>query len=59
VPNVVVLSSVGAQHPEMTGPIVGLHNLEQKLNSVSGLNVLCLRCGYFMENLLLSLAPLY
>ena len=59
VPYVVALSSIGAQHAEKTGPIVGLHNLEQKLNSVSGLNVLCLRCGYFMENLLLSVASLH
>jgi uncharacterized protein YbjT (DUF2867 family) len=58
VPHVVTLSSIGAQHAEKTGPIVGLHNLEQKLNRVSGLNVLHLRPGYFMENLLLSLAPL-
>lgn len=58
VPYVVALSSVGAQHAEKTGPIVGLHNLEQKLNRISGLNVLHLRPGYFMENLLLSLAPL-
>jgi uncharacterized protein YbjT (DUF2867 family) len=58
VPYVVALSSVGAQHSEKTGPIVGLHNLEQKLNRISGVNVLYLRPGYFMENLLLSLAPL-
>jgi uncharacterized protein YbjT (DUF2867 family) len=58
VPYVVALSSVGAQHADKTGPIVGLHNLEQKLNRVPGLNVLHLRPGYFMENLLLSLAPL-
>jgi uncharacterized protein YbjT (DUF2867 family) len=59
VPYVVALSSIGAQHAEKTGPIVGLHNLEQKLNSISGLNVLYLRAGYFMDNLLLSLPPLY
>ena len=58
VPYVVALSSIGAQHAEKTGPIVGLHNLEQKLNRIPGLNVLYLRPGYFMENLLLSLAPL-
>jgi uncharacterized protein YbjT (DUF2867 family) len=58
VPYVVALSSIGAQHAEGTGPIVGLHNLEQKLNRVSGLNVLHLRCAYFMENLFLSMAPL-
>lgn len=59
VPYVVALSSIGAQHATNTGPIVGLHNLEQKLNSISGLNVLSLRAGYFMENLLLSLAPIH
>jgi uncharacterized protein YbjT (DUF2867 family) len=52
------LSSIGAQHEEGTGPIVGLHNQEQKLNQVRGLNVLHLRSAYFMENLLLSIAPL-
>lgn len=59
VPYVVALSSIGAQHAEKTGPIVGLHNLEQKLNCISGLNALYVRAGYFMENLLLNLAPLH
>ena len=36
VPYVVDLSSIGAQHAEKTGPIVGLHNLEQKLNRIAG-----------------------
>jgi uncharacterized protein YbjT (DUF2867 family) len=58
VPYVVALSSIGAQHAEKTGPIVGLHNMEQKLNRVAGLNALYLRPGYFMENLLMSIAPL-
>ena len=58
VPYVVTLSSLGAQHAEKTGPIVGLHNLEQKLNSVPGLNVLHLRPGPFMENLFMSMEPL-
>lgn len=48
----VSLSSVGADKPNKTGPVVGLHNLEQKLNGITGLNVLHLRAGYFMENLL-------
>jgi len=52
------LSSIGAQHAQNTGPIAGLHNQEQKLNRVAGLNVLHLRAAYFMENLLMSLAPL-
>jgi uncharacterized protein YbjT (DUF2867 family) len=44
------LSSYGAQVPENTGPLVGLHASEEKLNAISGLNVLHLRAGYFMEN---------
>jgi len=55
---VVALSSVGAQNAEKTGPIVGLHNLEQKLNRIAGLNVLYLRAAYFMENLLQSIGTL-
>jgi len=52
VPYVVALSSIGADKPSGTGPVVELHNLEQKLNAVDGLNALCLRAGYFMENTL-------
>jgi uncharacterized protein YbjT (DUF2867 family) len=44
------LSSFGAQVPEGTGPIAGLHSSEEKLNAISGCNVLHLRAGYFMEN---------
>jgi uncharacterized protein YbjT (DUF2867 family) len=58
VPYAVALSSLGAQHAEKTGPIVGLHNMEQKLNRIAGLNILYLRPGYFMENLFMSIAPL-
>lgn len=50
--NVVALSSIGAELASGTGPVVGLHNLEQKLNQISGANVLFLRAGYFMENTL-------
>ena len=46
---------MGAQHAKGTGPIVGLHNQEHKLDQVSGLNVLHLRAAYFMENLLMSI----
>jgi uncharacterized protein YbjT (DUF2867 family) len=44
------LSSYGAQVPERTGPLVGLHASEEKLNAISNVNVLHLRAGYFMEN---------
>ena len=52
------LSSIGAQHAKGTGPIVGLHNQEQKLSQVDGLNVVHLRAAYFMENRFMSMAPL-
>ena len=47
----VVLSSFGADKTEKTGPVVGLRNLEQKLDAIRGLNALYLRAGYFMENI--------
>ena len=50
--NVVALSSIGADKTSGTGPVLGLHNLEQKLNQISSANVLHLRAGYFMENTL-------
>jgi len=48
----VSLSSIGADKTEKTGPVVGLHYLERRLNEIVGLNVLHLRAGYFMENTL-------
>ena len=56
--NVVSLSSVGAGNSSGTGPVVGLHHLEQKLNQISGANVLHLRAGYFMENTLPQAGPI-
>ena len=52
VSNIVSLSSIGADKPSGTGPVVGLHNLEQKLNRIDAANVLHLRAVYFMENIL-------
>lgn len=52
VKHVVNLSSVGAELSDGTGPIQGLHNMEERLNAIKGLNVLHLRPAYFMENLL-------
>lgn len=48
----VLLSSIGADKSHGTGPVVGLHNFEQKLSGISTLNALYVRAGYFMENLL-------
>lgn len=53
----VTLSSLGAQHPQGTGPIAGLHDLEQKMDAIPGLNVLHLRPAGFMENFLMMIKP--
>jgi uncharacterized protein YbjT (DUF2867 family) len=47
---VVNLSSIGAELPRGTGPIVGLHEQEARLDALAGLDLLHLRPGYFMEN---------
>ena len=56
--NVVALSSIGAELSSGSGPVIGLHHLEQKLHQLSGANVLCLRAGYFMENTLPQVNPI-
>jgi uncharacterized protein YbjT (DUF2867 family) len=50
--HVVALSSFGADKPDKTGPIAGLHRMEERLKRISGLNALYLRAAYFMENTL-------
>jgi len=49
---VVTLSSIGADKAEKTGPVVGLHNMEARFADIAEINVLHLRAGYFMENVL-------
>lgn len=51
--HVVLLSSVGAQHDQKTGPIVALHRFEEKLRQVPNLNAVFLRPAMFMENYLM------
>lgn len=53
--HVVFLSSIGAQHPEGTGPIKGLHYAEQRLSRIDNLNLLVVRAAYFMENFYMSM----
>lgn len=48
---VVFLSSVGAHLSEKTGPILGLRDVEERLNKLSGVDILHLRPTFFMENL--------
>ncbi len=54
----VSLSSVGADKPAGTGPVAGLHYLEQTLNQIPELNALHLRAGYFMENTLAQIGTI-
>ena len=50
--HVASLSSQGANLPDKTGPIAGLYDQEQRLNRLTGVNVVHLRATFFMENLL-------
>jgi uncharacterized protein YbjT (DUF2867 family) len=50
VKKVVNLSSVGAHLSEGTGPIAGMHDVEQTLNTLDGVAVKHLRAGFFYIN---------
>lgn len=49
---VVILSSVGAHLRKGAGIIDGLADMEQILSNLPGVNVISLRAGYFMENVM-------
>ncbi len=50
VKKVVNLSSIGADATSGSGPILGLHKQEKRLNEI-GVDVMHLRPGYFIENM--------
>jgi uncharacterized protein YbjT (DUF2867 family) len=50
--HVVVLSTVGAGLADAFGPPAGLRELEQRLSRLEEIDVLVLRSGFYMENLL-------
>ncbi|MHA4843588.1 NmrA family NAD(P)-binding protein [Flavitalea antarctica] len=52
VKRVVNLSSVGADLPDGTGPVKGLHDVENVLNALEGVSVVHIRAGFFYYNLL-------
>lgn len=56
--HLVTLSAIGAQHASGTGVVLGFHSLEQKINSICGINVLHVRAGHFLENLGLEILPM-
>lgn len=49
---IVNLSSIGADLKSDTGPIVGLHDQEERLNEITHADIIHLRPTFFMENLL-------
>jgi uncharacterized protein YbjT (DUF2867 family) len=55
VTHIVNLSSQGADLASDTGPILGLHDQESRLNALRNVQVLHLRPTYFMENLLMNI----
>lgn len=57
-PHLVLLSSVGAQHPAGTGPIAGLNYAENLLRKLPVTHSTFLRAAYFMENIGGSLSML-
>ena len=59
VKHAVLLSSVGADKESSTGPVVGLREFENRLNRITGLNVVHLRAGYFMQNTLGQAAAIH
>jgi uncharacterized protein YbjT (DUF2867 family) len=55
---VVFLSSLGAHVPDETGPISGLHDVENRLNELKDAHVLHLRPSFFMENFLAGMGTI-
>src|SRR5438067_4612700 len=58
VPHAVMLSSIGAQRPSGTGPIVTVHYAEKTLPKAAATRFTFVRAAYFMENIL-ALTKLY
>jgi uncharacterized protein YbjT (DUF2867 family) len=52
---IVFLSSLGADKDQGTGPVLGLHDVERKLEIMKNTDVVFLRAGYFMENTLMNI----
>jgi uncharacterized protein YbjT (DUF2867 family) len=52
---IVNLSSLGADLESGTGPILGLHDQEERLNEITHADIVHLRPAFFMENLISQL----
>lgn len=58
VKKVVNLSSIGAHLSEGTGPIAGMHDVEQTLNTLDGVAIKHLRAGFFYINYFFDIATI-
>ena len=58
VPHAVMLSSIGAQRPSGTGPIVTVHYAEKTLPKAAATRFTFVRAAYFMENILAFAYPM-
>lgn len=56
VKTVIFLSSIGAELDAGTGPVIGLHDVEAKLEKLKDTGIVFLRAGYFMENTLTNVS---
>ncbi|UOQ69591.1 NmrA family NAD(P)-binding protein [Hymenobacter volaticus] len=56
VTRVVLLSSVGADAAQGTGPVQGVHRVEQLFQQLAGVNVTVLRSGFFYTNFFRDIA---
>ena len=56
--HVVLLSSIGAHHSAGTGPIVAVHDFEERHKQLPDVHALFLRAGFFMENVFLGLGSI-
>lgn len=56
--HIALLSSLGAHHSVGTGPIVGLHQFEERLKKIPGLNAVFVRAGFFMENVFMGMGSI-
>jgi uncharacterized protein YbjT (DUF2867 family) len=56
--HVALLSSLGAHHTSGTGPIVAVHQFEERLKKIPGIHALFVRAGFFMENVFMGMASI-
>jgi uncharacterized protein YbjT (DUF2867 family) len=56
VKKVALLSSLGAELTSGTGPILGLHEAEDRIKNIAHIDAVFIRAAYFMENTMMMLS---